>query len=93
MQVSSTTTGDPWAGASTESTGTRHSRAEPALGGSTATTSASNTEAPSGAGNSSGPLVGRIEQSGWTQDDLQLLLQVLQILALLAAAYAAYNSQ
>lgn len=93
MPVSSTTTGDPWAAPSTESTGTRHSRAEPALGGSTATASANNTQAPSGANDGSGPLVGRVERSGWTQEDIRLFLDVLQIIALLTAAYAAYNSQ
>jgi len=92
MSVSTTTTADPWAPESTESNGTRHSRAESALGGTASTTSVETTqEAPSGADDGSGPLVGQIERSGWTQQDVRLLFDVLQIVALLAAAYAAYQ--
>lgn len=91
MRTSSTATTDPWAATSTDSTSTRHGRAETGLGGSTTTTSANSTEPPSGADDGSGPLVGRVERSGWTHEDVQLLLDVLQIVALLTAAYAAYS--
>ncbi|PSQ06127.1 hypothetical protein BRC97_07040 [Halobacteriales archaeon QS_6_71_20] len=92
MPTSSDSTADPWSATATESTSTRHGRAEPALGGTASTASANSTEAPSGAGDGSGPLVGKIERSGWTQQDVRLLFDVLQIVALFAAAYAAYDS-
>lgn len=77
---------DPWE--TTESDGSRHGRAEHALGGSSTTAAASISD---GASTNSGPLVGRIDRSDWTQEDIELLLDILQILALLAAAYAAYE--
>ena len=92
MSNSSEPTTDPWAVTSTASTSTRHGRAEPALGGTASTASANSMEAPSGAGDGSGPLVGQIERSGWTQQDVRLLFDLLQVAALLFAAYAAYDS-
>ena len=89
MQTSSATQEDPWA--TTESDGTRHSRAESALGASTSTGAASSGAGDGGGASSGGPLVGRVEQSNWTREDVELMLDILQILALVAAAYAAYE--
>lgn len=91
MPDSSTTHGDPWATTSTASSGTRHRRADASLGGSTSTEPANRTQAPSGTGNESGPLVGRIERSEWTEEDIQLALQVAEIVSLLVVAYVAYT--
>lgn len=91
MPDSSTTHGDPWATTSTASSGTRHRRADASLRGSTSTQSANRNQAPSGGEVGSGPLVTQIEQSGWSQQDIELALQIAEIVSLLVVAYAAYN--